>query len=696
MNCVSKIFTTLSLFAISGIATAQMPAAQEQAVVLKRMIERNHFSPRSVNDSFSADIFHKTMAGLDPMHLLFTAEDYTKLSSLRYGLDDELNGGGWKFLPLLTQTYTAAFRRADSLVNLILQKPIDVSLDDKATLSVEKDHRYAANVAELKGAWTKWFKIQLLNYVYEFAAAQTPKMSMKEGLLKSETIVRQKLKRSASTQFEDLKNPAEMARMVKEVYLSAIATSFDPHTEFFSADAKNDFESSLSTQAESFGFIIDEKDGKILIQHLIPGGPAWRSGELHRNDQLLQFGFDGKELQDATLLDTDEVAEMIGTTTAKSITLKIKKGDGVIKTLSLRKEKIESEDGRVKGYVLKGAKKVGYISLPDFYTAWDDGAGSSCAEDVAKEIVNLKKEGIEGLILDVRFNGGGSMQEAQEMIGIFINEGPLFGIKGRDGKTAFLKDPNRGTIWDGPMAVLINGQSASASELLAGSLQDYNRAVIVGSSSFGKATMQRILPMDTTAGDRMVNSPLGFVKITLGKIYRLNGSTAQLNGVQPDVRLPDAFDVVEGKEKHKPNALSSDTTKRNGYYKPLGALPVKELEAASKQRLAGSSSFAEVQQYIAQLSAFYKNKSQVVPLKLEAFEKWRQQNDVLMSEREEKPSATTSLYAVANHQYEAQRLQSNAYAGEVNAVLLKNLQSDSYIEEAYRVVQDLIQKHTPK
>jgi carboxyl-terminal processing protease len=696
MKLVCKISFALICVTMWGAATAQMPASQEQAIILKRMIERNHFSPRVVSDSFSADVFNKTIEGLDPLHLIFTAEEYAKLAAFRYQLDDELNGGAWKFLPLLSQTYTVAFRRADSLVNLILQKPLDVSVEDKATLSSEKDHQYASNPAELKKTWTKWFKIQLLNYLYDFALAQTPKMSMKEALLKNEAAVRQKLKRAAASQFEELKNPEELNRLVKEVYLSAVATSFDPHTAFFSADDKKGFESALSTEAESFGFIIDEKEGKIIIQHLIPGGPAWRSGELHRNDQLLQFALDGKEFQDATLLDADEVAEFIENPTVKTISLKIKKGDGLMKTVSLRKEKIESEDGRVKGYVLKGAKKVGYISLPDFYTVWDEGTGSSCAEDVAKEIVNLKKEGIEGLILDIRSNGGGSMQEAQEMIGIFINDGPLFGVKGRDGKTSFLKDPNRGTIWDSPMTVMINGQSASASELLAGSLQDYNRAVIVGSNSFGKSTMQRVLPMDTTAGERTVNSPLGFVKITLGKVYRLTGATAQLKGVQPDVQLPDAFDVVEGKEKHMPNALSADTVKRNSYYKALAPLPVKELATASQQRLASNPAFAEIRQYIAQLSAFFKNKNQVVPLKLEAFEKWRPQNNALMSEEESKPSPASSLYTVANHQYEAQRLQGNAYAGEVNAILLRHLQSDSYIEETYRIVLDLIQKTTLK
>jgi carboxyl-terminal processing protease len=695
MFLLKSQMAALSLFLYCTTIQAQMPADQQQAIVLKRMIERNHFSPRAVNDSFSADVFQKVITSLDEMRFLFTADEYKKLSAHRYMLDDELQGGAWQFLNQLTASYGAAIKRADSLVNVVLQKPLDVTIDDKVTLSRDKQFHFPASIADQKAIWTKWFKWHLLNSVYDMTLAQTGKTPIKEVLAKNEAALRQKLKRSTLAGLQDLLVPGALALYVKEAYLMAVALSFDPHTEYLSPKGKDNLQAALSTNDRSFGFLIDERDGKVVIQHLIPGGPAWKSGEVHRNDQILQLSFDGKEPTDVTMLEADEVAELVEATTANTIALKIKKGDGSVKTVSLRKEKIELEGNGVKGYVLKGIKKIGYISLPDFYTSWEDENGSSCAEDVAKEIVNLKKEGIEGLILDVRFNGGGSMQEAQQLIGIFINEGPLFGLKDK-GKASFLKDPNRGTIWSGPMAVMINGQSASASEVLAASLQDYNRAVVVGSSSFGKATMQQVFAMDTTAGSRMVNAPFGFVKITLGKLYRLDGGTAQLNGVKPDVYLPDAFDVMDNREKDMPNVLAADTIKRNSYYKPLPPLPLKELEQASNQRIATLPEFVALKHSIQQFAAFYKSKQQVIPLKLEAFEKWRAQNDVAMMQGDQNDGKASTLYAVANHQFESQRLQNNVYAGEINSVVVKNLQQDMYIEEVYRIVSDLIQRTTLK
>ena len=260
------------------------------------------------------------------------------------------------------------------------------------------------------------------------------------------------------------------------------------------------------------------------------------------------------------------------------LVLKFRKKDGTTRIVLLRKEKIENEENIVKGFVLKGEKKIGYILLPAFYTEWENESGSSCANDVAKEIVKLKKENIDGLILDVRYNGGGSLGEAMEMIGIFVDEGPLMGQKQKAEKVIYLKDPNRGTIYNGPMALMVNGQSASASEILAASLQDYNRALIVGSNTYGKATMQQMMLLDTmTNRPTQIGNAKDIVKITTGKLYRLSGETAQMNGVSPDIVLPDAFDGLDYREKFSSFALPADKVAKNAYYKPLAALPVNEL-----------------------------------------------------------------------------------------------------------------------
>lgn len=686
MSSLSRFTFTLafSLLFLNGWA---QPAAQQQAILLKRMIEKHHYAPRPVNDSFSATVFSAVVSALDPQHSLLLAEDYNRLAAHRYRLDDELQGGSWAFTDLATSLYRQGLKRKDSVINALLQKPLDLTADETITFTRDKNASYAATITELRNRWNKWLKLQLLYHAYSLQEAQTTRTTLKDIIAKNETLLRQKLKKSSGLQT----GTDDPSLVVKKNYLHAVSTAFDPHSLFFSPDEKAEFQAALSTEQASFGFVVDEKEGKVVIGQLLPGGPAWKSGNLHRNDQVLQLRFGNKEPIDAGLLSAEEVEEALQTS-EPLVTVKVKKANGLVEEVTLRSEKIEIEENSVKGYVIKGDKKIGYISLPDFYTTWAEESGSGCASDVAKAIVHLKKEGIDGLILDVRYNGGGSLEEALELAGIFIEEGPLLGVQDRNRKIGFLKDPNRGTIWDGPMVLLINGQSASASEMLAATLQDYNRAVIVGSTSYGKATMQAIYPMDSTTSDRMVTSSNGYVKITTGKLYRLNGGTAQQLGVVPDIHLPDPFDALEYKERFSPGALPPDSVKRNAYYKPLAALPVKELAVLSEKRVGTKPHFVAIEKGIKQYAEAINAKKQVIPLKPEAFEKWVAANEKAERELSTTAESGNALFAVINHGGDGQRLQNNAYASELNSHIIKNLQVDIYIEEALQVLKDLISK----
>src|SRR5688572_30748042 len=398
MALLFRVFATLSIGIALTPLHAQMTSEQQQAILLKRMIERNHYSPRAVDDSFSSTVFNKIFKEIGEAKFLFTANEYNSLAAFRHNLDDELNGGTWKFLHLLTNVYAAGAKRADSMVNVLLQKPLDLSVDDKLTLSREQNFFFANSVTDMHQLWQKRLKWQLLNKAYDLSLSQLPRTSVKEILAKNEAALRRKIKTSALAELPDYKNQQVLAEEIKEIYLNAVATTFDPHTQFFSPEQKQNFQASLSTEGKSFGFMIGEKEGKVVVQHLIPGGPAWKSGELHRNDQLLQASFDGKEVIDVTMLSPEELEELVEGSSVTNVLLKIKKTDGSLKTVTLHKELIETEENSVKGYVLKGKEKLGYISLPDFYTEWNEGIGSSCADDVAKTIVNLKKENIQGLI----------------------------------------------------------------------------------------------------------------------------------------------------------------------------------------------------------------------------------------------------------------------------------------------------------
>lgn len=690
-NMNKTILTSLILFCgVTG--HGQLNPVQQKAIILKRMVEQKHVSPRPVDDSFSVAVFRSLIQDADPRRLLFTASEFQQLLSYSTSLDDEINGRGWVFFDKFSEIYKKILIRADSLVNKLLQKPFDYNATETIIQSRKtNEFNFSNDVAALFSRWTRYLKYVILDNVFDAVNIDSlKKTNFRASLVSLEPGIREKIKKAESKAIRRvLDYPTGFPALVTEMYLNSIASSFDPHSNYFSPQGKESFQAELSTEAYFFGIVFDEdENGKVVVGKLTPGGPAWKSGEINKGDELVSLQWEGKEVQDMEGASLQDVYEVIDQSVHDKLLFRFKKTDGTVSMVFLRKEKSENEENIVKSFVLKGDKTIGYILLPGFYTEWENESGSSCANDVAKEILKLKKENIEGLILDVRYNGGGSVGEALEMIGIFIDEGPLAAEKDRMGKLITLKDPNRGTIYDGPLALMINGQSASASEMLAAALQDYNRAVLAGSSTYGKATGQTMFPMDTITSKRITGNENGdMIKITVGKLYRVSGQTAQLNGVKPDVLLPDAFDGLEIGERFEKFALSADSVKKNNYYKPLAYLPLAELAHRSAARVLANPDFQLITKIVNERQNTASTRT--VPLKSELFEKWmqQQQTDVRLMKGDGK---TAAGYKVENHNQGKQLLNNDPYAKEINLEWLQNLGSDIYIQEVYSVLTDLI------
>ncbi len=658
------------------------------------MIERQHISPRAVDDSFSLSMFNNLVRSADPGERFFTDGEYKMLSVYKFSLDDELQGKSWAFLDLFTSLYKKALIRADSIINKQTQKPFDFSVDESVIRSNQKDLSFSKDLSTLSNRWLRRFKYLALDQAYDIMSADSSgKIDFKTVIATHEVKLREHLK---ATELRTIKritdNPEGFENYMAELYLNAMAESFDPHTNYFSAHENEGFQAELSTEELSFGLDLDEnEDGQIIVDQVTPGGPAWKSGDLNKGDELLSLQWEGKEAVEMEGATVEEAYAAMGQSSSNKMLFKFQKTDGTQKTVSLKKEKIDNEENVIKSFVLKGEKKIGYILLPGFYTEWENESGSSCANDVAKEIVKLKKENIDGLILDLRFNGGGSLGEALQLIGIFIDEGPLAGEKEKDGKIVWMKDPNRGTIYNGPLALMINGQSASASELTAAALQDYNRAMIIGSNSYGKATMQEMFVPDTvTNNPRPSNTKTDAIKITTGKIYRLNGETAQLNGVKPDILLPDAYDGIDYREKFSNGALPPETVAKNSYYKPLAPLPVAELSKRSEERINNNEDFKEIKKAIGYIRTV-NDKTETISLKWDAFEKWSKQNQSLwdVMKGEEKKETVNKKYTVDNHSLDKALLVNDEYAKEINDRWRTNISEDIYIQEAFSVLCDL-------
>ncbi len=689
---MKRIAAVLLFLFIAAILHAQLPPVQQKAIVVKRMIELKHYSPRPVDDSFSLAVFKTVINTADRRRIFFTEPEFKQLSAFSLSLDDELKGKSWGFFDQFSALYKKALMRADTLADKILQKPFDFSVNENIITTREDNFEFSADNAALASRWTRRAKLRVMGRIYdEITEDSTKKTTFKDALASGEAATREKLKQSEKKGIKKiLEYPGGYDAFIAELYLNAIASCFDPHSNYFSPKTGQEFQEQLSTEALSFGIELDENDkGQVVIDKLVPGGSAWKSGELHEGDELQSLQWEGKEAVDLSNASLEEAYEVLDQSSKDKIIMKFRKADGTTTMVFLKKEKLENEDNIVKGFILKGEKKIGYILLPGFYTEWENETGSGCANDVAKAIIRLKKENIEGLILDVRYNGGGSVGEALDMAGIFIDEGPLCAEKTKDGKQLTLKDPNRGTIYDGPMVLMVNGQSASASELLAASLQDYNRAVIVGSKTFGKATGQAVFPMDTVTSKAQPVPNKDAVKITVGKIYRVTGGSAQFTGVSPDVILPDAFDAMEYREEFMKYALTPDSAKRNNYYKPLPALPVSELSKTSAARVITSDDFKEIKKFIETQKKLMATKTRTIPLKWDSFEKWMKENDPATSVINDE-GRPTKKFTIENHAGDKEIFRSNAYAKEVNDVWLLNIAEDIYIEEAFAVLQDLI------
>lgn len=683
-------FTILAFLFLFGKYSISQSSSQQQVKALLQTIKEKHYSPRVIDDNFSGAVFDKTFESLDPEKIYFTKADLSGLAMYRTTLDDELNGNAWSFLNRIIPVYRQRLLQADTIITDITSKPFDFSTNEY--LSIDLDTSRPSADKEKKAKWHQTLKYETLEGLADIASLQHSQTGTidKKAVLAKEMQVRLMIRSRHLRQVRSALQTAEgFENYVQSVYFDVIASCFDPHTNYFPETEKQNFESGLSKDGYHFGFVLGENEkGEVSILHLDPGGPAWKTGELNKGDVFLQMKWQGKEPIDLVGAEASEISSLLDASNNELLELTVKKANGQVKSVQLRKEKMDAVDEDiVKSFLLNGTKKIGYISLPGFYTEWENEGGSSCANDVAKEIVKLKKENIHGLILDLRFNGGGSLGEALDLAGIFIEEGPLCLIKQKDGKIVSLKDPNRGTIYDGPLLLLVNGQSASASELVAASLQDYNRALIAGSATFGKATAQQIFPLQS--GTSVITKEKGYAKITMQKLYRVTGKATQRNGVIPDVPIPDIFDKLTYREKDLPHSLMDDTVKRNAYYKPLGQLPVSLVSVKSATRLNADKNFMQIVS-LQKMIAEEAQHTQPVSLKWDEVEKELKTEITNGFQQIKAGEAIVTAYKAENHGYDKNRLVNDELFSLINKHWVKRLENDIYIEEAYRILTDFI------
>ena len=667
-------------FLIAFTSGGQTPVSTQVSLV-KQLVESGHVQPRKIDDQFSSDLFDVFLESLDPSRIYFTQDDIKSLEKNRYSLDDEINNSTSIFFDAALRLYKTKLQNAQTVVNTICSKPFDFNLSE--FYEAKMDSIRPASEKQLYEKWYFTLKTEVLSSLEGIASNQFSQQNKinKAEVLAKEPDVRNRVKTKYLNKLKaQLQTDADLQEELTSDYLNAFLTCMDPHSNYYNASARENFQSQLNTEGYYFGFsVANTQKGEVAITYLQPGGPAWVSGMMNKDDVLLQMKWASKDPVDLSGMDAEEVSELLDQSNTEKLELTIRKKTGEIQKVVLQKRKLENEDNIVKSYLLRGQKNIGYITLPSFYTQWEENSGSRCAADVAKEIIKLKKDSISGLILDLRFNGGGSLQEAVEMAGIFIDEGAICELGQKDGKTIVLKDMNRGVIYSGPMIVMVNGFSASASELLAGSLQDYNRALIVGSKTFGKATGQEIKQIGSDPSTK------AFVKLTNLRLYRITGQSIQKQGLIPDVILPDPYGSFGEHESDNKFAIGPDSISRYKYFKPLKDIQKNGLQQLSDARVKNAKFQAldDYTQYVIQ-----GMKRQRISLKWDDIEKEVRDSKVLISEKA--ITTLTTVFAPNNNSSDQKLIGNDNVANEINQRWLHRIAQDPYIEETYLIMLDLI------
>jgi carboxyl-terminal processing protease len=445
--------------------------------------------------------------------------------------------------------------------------------------------------------------------------------------------------------------------------------------------------------------VLKDDDGKIKIGTIIPGMPVERNGEIKVDDEILKIGEGAAEPVDiAGYAVTDAVKLIRGAQKGSEVRLTIKKADGTVKVITLLRDEIKLEDTYAKSAVINGQHKVGYIYLPEFYQNFQDRNGASCSKDVAKEVEKLKAENVEGIVIDLRSNGGGSLSEVVKMVGLFIDEGPVVQVKSRDEKQSVLKDRDKGVLYTGPLTVLVDEFSASASEIFAAAIQDYKRGIVIGSTStYGKGTVQRTIPLSPESENQLFvdknAEDLGALKLTLQKFYRISGGTTQLKGVVPDIVLSDRMENLKFREKDSPSALPWDEISKADYQPWAGAANNDAVVNAVNAQLNNGSVFSKIKENVNQLEVYNEKE---FSLNINKYKEEQKTIKSLYKQLEELTKLAKDI-DIKNAATDVETVNASKDRAERNKQWLKRLSGDIYLDETVKVINNIIeQKSTAK
>jgi carboxyl-terminal processing protease len=648
---------------------------------IKDLVQSSHYQPKPVNDSLSKHVHKLFLDQIDGDKHFFTRANISEFKKDELQLDDYLVSNTCDFINSYAEILQERINKSKIILESLRTETLVYNGQDSLHYSTDRIYDYFKDENSVKRYWNKKVRYKILRKLVENDSVLE---QIKSNFKTLETSIKQKIIDNEICLLNELEQSnGNLQNFVQTSFLDAFLKYQDPNSSYLSSSDKNLFEQSVTSSQLSFGITTTKKaNGDIVIASIAPGSSAFKNGNFEVNDVIITLN-SGKELLETYCTSNETITSFLNNAEINAMSFKIKKQSGQIKEVELTKNEVNSEDNVITGYVLSGEINIGYINIPSFYTDLESVNGLGVSNDVAKQIYKLQRETIEGLIIDLRFNGGGSMKEAADLSGMFIDRGPVAISTVRDEPNYTIKDPNRGTIFTKPIVLLVNQFSASASEFFAGAMQDYNRALIVGSATHGKATSQLIVPVDAGKSS-------SFVKLTMGQFFRVTGKSHQQVGLTPDIVLPNIYDNYETQEASLPFSMPNTTTTVTLKHRPKLKKDISKLKSESLTRIEHNSAFKAIKVFNEVFVNDYINREGSYPLSLNFvfndnknyFDAYNRYSKTL--------DKNATIFSVINTASTNAILSYNSEDQLLNKTHRAMLAKDPYIQEAFLITKTLL------
>jgi len=693
-NLFTPLIAFIMCLASCSFVSKDFDASDKDSLIIQLItyvLDQAHYLDKDINDDFSEKVFDTFLENLDPYKRYFYASDINEFSKYKYSIDDAFKNPNLDFFDLVYERYSSRMLESEKIFNDILSKPFDFSKDEICECDFEVLD-YVQTKDQLYDRWRKLLKIYVIeNYHNEIEddlrkQEEDPNFKLRKlDLIEKET--RDVLNETMNQNFRFISEEMQRSDWFS-VYINSFVSQYDPNTSYLDPESKDRFDVDMSGNYAGIGARLQKKIDKVEITEVISGGPAWRDNILEKGDAILKVRQDDEEEPVSILnMRLSEAVKLIKGKKGTRVHLTIKKVDGSISEVSVKRDIVLLEETYIKSSIVeKGNNNFGIINIPKFYIDFDNQSNRDAAKDLRTEIERLKEQGVQGLVIDLRNNGGGALKTVVDMAGMFIKNGPVVQVKYFDKEKQVLSDRDRSILWTGPLVILVNEGSASASEILAAAMQDYKRAIIIGGNqTWGKGTVQNVFPLN-----RMVrgntNGDLGALRYTTQKYYRINGGSVQLEGVKSDINVPYRYKYLDFGEKDSENPLQWDEIDQVEYATWNSNFNFDEAIRKSKKRMADNKYLKLVDENAKWIKSVRDDK--LINLNYDKFKLELDEN----SSKTEKFKALNDFsmdYNFKSLPYELDLIKNDSVLGLKRSRWHTSLNKDFYIDEALNVLSDL-------